>query len=72
VFIVGSLVKFAWWSSYKAPSVSIEDGKTTWHEVHPGDTGVVLSVLSDGNYIVLFSHVDALLKIHQTMLEIVV
>lgn len=71
MFSVGSLVKFSWWSSYKAPSVSSEDGRTTWHEIHPGDTGVVLCVLPDGGYLVLFSHDDALLKVHSSMLELV-
>lgn len=65
-------MKFSWWSSYKAPSVSDEDGRTTWHEVHPGDTGVVLCVLNDDCYLVLFSHDDALLKVHSSMLELVV
>jgi hypothetical protein len=65
-------VKFVWWSSYKAPSaLPNTGGRTTWHEIQPGDTGVVLG-LHDDNAVVLFSTVDTLLKIHRTMLESVV
>jgi hypothetical protein len=74
MFLVGSLVKFVWWSNYRAPSVFKDAaGRTTWHEVHPGDTGVILGVMDDDEtYIVLFSNVDAVLKIHKTMLSLVV
>lgn len=68
---VGSLVKFTWWSSYKAPSV-LEDnfGRPSWHEIFPGDTGVVICA-GDGSksVAVLFSRIDTLLKIHESMLE---
>jgi len=66
---IGSLVKFNWWSDYKAASVSLdEDGHVSWHEIHPGDTGIVLCVNEDV-VVVLFSNVDTLLKVHESMLE---
>lgn len=67
---VGSLVKFTWWSSYKAPSV-LEDsfGRPSWHEIFPGDTGVVICTGEGESVAVLFSRIDTLLKINQTMLE---
>lgn len=69
---VGSLVRFTWWSSYKAPSVSTDnEGRVSWHELNPGDTGVVLSFHNEETAIVLFSTVDTLLKVHQSMLVLV-
>jgi hypothetical protein len=69
---VGALVKFSWWSSYKAPSLYHDDaGHATWHELKPGDTGVVMSYLNEVEVIVLFSNVDTLLKIHTSMLVVV-
>jgi hypothetical protein len=69
---VGSLVKFVWWSSYRAPSVVVDDkGHTSWHEVHPGDTGVVLCASEEDNVVVLFSHVDSLLRVSRSMLSVV-
>lgn len=67
---VGTFVKFSWWSVYKAPSASKnDDGKTTWHDIKPGDTGIVLSLISSDYVVVLFSNVDTLLKIHLSMLQ---
>lgn len=67
---VGSLVKLSWWSVYRAPSANKNnEGKTTWHDVKPGDTGIVLSVFNGLHAIVLFSSVDALLKIHLSMIQ---
>ena len=72
MFSVGEFVKFVWWSNYRAPSAEADDsGHVTWHEIHPGDTGVVLCNHED-NVVVLFSNVDRLLRIHYTMLEKVV
>lgn len=69
---VGSLVRFSWWSSYKAPSASTNaEGRVTWHELHPGDTGVVLSLHDEMTAVVLFSKVDALLKVNLSMLVLV-
>ena len=43
MFSVGTLVRFNWWSSYRAASATADDtGHVTWHEIHPGDKGVVL------------------------------
>ena len=72
MFEVGSLVKFVWWSSYRSPSLSENDhGHVTWHELSPGDTGIVMSYLNESNVIVLFSKVRTLLRIHRSMLELV-
>lgn len=72
MIVVGSLVKFTWWSSYAAPSaVKDDDGSTSWHEVVPGDTGVVLSIMSDDTFVVLFSRIDVLLKVSRMMLTLV-
>jgi hypothetical protein len=67
---VGSFVKFVWWSEYKAPSITLNElGRVSWHEVHPGDTGIVICSNDDEYVVVLFSGVDTLLKIHRSMLE---
>jgi hypothetical protein len=70
---VGSFVKFNWWSNYRAPSMSLnDDGRSTWHELQPGTTGVVLCTYDDDEHVVvLFSTVDTLLKVHKSMLELV-
>lgn len=66
---VGSLVKFTWWSSYKAPSVAVdENGHTTWHELSPGDTGIILEFMNEETVVVLFSKIDTLIKIHRSMI----
>ena len=66
---VGSLIKFCWWSNYKAPSLSVNElGNATWHELSPGDKGVVVGYVNEETVIVLFSSVDSLLKIHRSML----
>lgn len=66
---VGSLVRFTWWSNYKAPSVSTSDeGKASWHELKPGDAGVVLYFYNEETAVVLFSTIDTLLKVNQSML----
>jgi hypothetical protein len=70
MFSVGALVKFNWWSSYRAASATTDDtGHVTWHEIYPGDKGVVLCVGENDMTIVLFSNVDTLLRIHCSMLE---
>lgn len=71
---IGSFVRFVWLTSYKAPSLSVDDnGHVTWHELHPGDTGIVLEMCKkEKEYaIVLFSNVDALLRVHMSMLQLV-
>jgi len=69
---VGSLVKFSWWSEYRAPSLSTNDlGYSTWHELRPGDRGVVVGHINEDTIIVLFSSVDSLLKVNKTMLALV-
>lgn len=69
MFVVGTLVKFVWWSNYRAPSV-VEDhtGHVTWHEVKPGDAGIVLCEAETDFVVVLFSNIDSILKIHHSML----
>lgn len=69
---VGSFVKFSWWSDYRAASATPnEEGHTTWHEVHPGDKGVVMCKHDDDNFIVLFSGVDTLLRVNGAMLSLI-
>jgi hypothetical protein len=66
---VGSQVKFVWWSEYRAPSAKEdESGHVSWHSVKPGDTGIILCSFGE-SYVVLFSNIDALLKIHSSMLS---
>ena len=66
---VGTLVKFVWWTDYKAPSAGTDDkGHSSWHEIHPGDKGVVLCV-KDDYVVVLFSGVDTLLRLPHAMVE---
>lgn len=68
---VGSLVKFVWWSEYKAPSIGLNDkGHVSWHEIHPGDTGIIICMKDEDTMIVLFSGVDTLLRVHKSMLEV--
>lgn len=68
---VGSMVKFNWWSNYKAASIAVDqNGHVSWHEVHPGDTGIIFCINEDA-VVVLFSSVDTLLKVHKSMLEVV-
>lgn len=68
---IGSLVKFKWWSSYRAPSVMTDDdGHVTWHEIQPGEKGIILYIADDDTMIVLFSSVDSILKVHRLMLEV--
>ena len=72
MFSVGTLVRFNWWSSYRAASATADDtGHVTWQEIHPGDKGVVLCMGENDTMIVLFSNVDTLLRIHYSMLEAV-
>jgi len=66
---IGTLVVFTWWSSYRAPSAVVNElGHVTWHEIKPGDKGVVVGHENDENLIVLFSSVDSLLRVNRVML----
>jgi hypothetical protein len=70
--LIGSFVIFDWWSSYKAASVNLnDDGQNSWHDVDPGDSGIIIEMLDDEHVSVLFSGTDKLLKIHTSMLLIV-
>jgi hypothetical protein len=52
--------------------VSLDDkGHATWHELFPGDKGIVVGHVNDQTSIILFSSVDALLKLNNVMLEVV-
>lgn len=69
---VGSLVKFSWWSTYKAPSLSTNElGHVSWHEINPGDRGVIVGYMSEESVIVLFSSIDSLLRVNRLMIEAV-
>lgn len=71
MFTSGELVKFSWWSTYKAPSFQPDyTGHATWHELKPGDTGVVICVELE-DVVVLFSHIDLLVRVHESMLQAV-
>ena len=65
-------MKFCWWSEYRAPSLGTNDiGHTTWHELKPGDKGVVVGHIDEDTVIVLFSSVDSLLRVNRMMLMLV-
>lgn len=68
---VGSLVRFSWWSDYKAPSEYLDaNGHVTWHEVKNGSMGIVIYEYPEGDFFsVLFSKVNVSLKMHRSMLE---
>lgn len=75
MILIGSFVKFTWWSNYIAPSAFENDtGHHTWHEIHPGMTGVILSACDQSTpgefYVVLFSGIDVPLKLHRSMLNL--
>lgn len=68
----GTLVKFSWWSNYKAPSYDSDDGgHSMWYELIPGDTGIIVSSVDDDSVVVFFTRVSALLRVHRSMLVIV-
>lgn len=76
-FKAGQLVKFSWWSSYKAPS-AIKDsvGHSEWYEIFPEDSGIVIQSQQNNQLdldfiVVLFSRINKILKIHSSMLSIV-
>ena len=67
----GDFVKFSWWSAYRAPSININDnGLYTWHEILPGEVGIVLCT-NDEDAAVLFPGIDVILRVHISMLEII-
>ena len=68
--VVGTLVRFSWWSSYKAPSITPDiNDHISWHELSPGDRGIVVSHMGEDFVIVLFAKIDTFLKVHVSMLE---
>jgi hypothetical protein len=75
-FKAGDMVKFSWWTSYKAPSLEFDlSGHSIWYEIFPNDTGIVIVDKGDDNsdfVIVLFSRMNKILKIHSSMLELVI
>jgi len=77
-FKAGQLVKFSWWSSYKAPSMFEDNaGHSTWYEIFPGDSGIVIQDQQSNQLdldfiIVLFSRINKILKIHSSMLSLVI
>ena len=72
MFTVGSFVEFNWWSCYRAPSVYPDSNfNTTWHEVKPGDTGVVIGHIDEVKHSVLFISVPGIpLTVHVSMLKL--
>ena len=74
MLVVGSLVEFNWWSDYMALAVIPDhNGHSSWHTIHPGDTGIVLEVCEcDDTVTVLFSGVNKHLRIHVSMLRTII
>jgi len=67
----GDLVKFVWWSSYKAPSEGIdESGKQLWVEMFDGDRGIIIRFDRDGHPVVLFNRHEPLVTVYPDMLEV--
>lgn len=73
----GSLVKFSWWSNYRAPSaVPNEHGGRDWFEIEQDDHGVVVaadtetsSSYDEDSVTVLFTRINKIVHIHASMLE---
>jgi len=74
----GDLVRFNFWTSYLAPGASEDTlGHVTWHELFPGDSGLVVHVESqvsasngqDDTVIVMFSRTNHLLRVRLNQLE---
>lgn len=65
----GEIVKFSWWTGYKAPTVVDPGEHPSWHTVEPGETGIIVKNNGDGTANVLFSKTYCLLRVHETMLE---
>jgi hypothetical protein len=74
-FTIGSMVRFSWWSSYKAPSdVLNASGHSIWYEIFPGDIGIVITddrTATEDQLVVLFARTNLLLKIHASMLIVI-
>lgn len=75
-FCPGDFVKFNFWSSYLAPtSGPDENGHINWHELFPGDQGLVIYVSEnlgtsgDDTVTVMFSRVGKVLKVHVDQLR---
>lgn len=68
--VVGTLVRFHWWTDYKAPSITPDvNGHITWHELHPGDTGIIVSEIGHDQVVVLFAKIDIFLQVNISMLK---
>ena len=69
----GDLVQFDFWSKYLALSTYPDEaGVYTWHEICPGDYGLVVVVsshvsaskTSDDTIVIMFSSINKLVSIH--------
>ena len=68
----GDMVEFVWWSMYLAPGLISDDmGRTVWHELSPGDRGIVVRAAEEDYIVALFTTMDALVKVHFSMLQII-
>lgn len=74
----GDLVVFKFWSTYLAQlATSQNQNNNTWHELWPGDRGLVIHVGSDvsssmskdDTVSVIFSRVGRMLRVHINQLE---
>jgi hypothetical protein len=75
----GDLVKFNFWSSYLAPSVSPDEtGNIRWYEIFPGDRGLVVQINQPSHegdnannmVTVIFARIEKVLKVHVDQLKI--
>lgn len=72
-YAVGDMVKFKWWSPYKAPSTYTDAaGHLIWREIFPNELGIVIQPddgTNTGTLVIFFSRINMMLKINESMLE---
>lgn len=65
----GTLVKFNWWSSYRAETLALDhDGNFIWEEIKPEETGLVINIDDYETALVFMSKGKIFAKIHLSML----
>ena len=72
-YAIGDMVKFKWWSPYKAQSTCVDmNGHVIWNEIFPEELGVIIHTddgTGTGTCVVFFARLNMLMKINQGMLE---
>lgn len=72
-YVVGDMVKFKWWSPYKAPSTCTDNnGHLIWKEIFPDELGIIIQLddgTNTGTLVVFFARINMMLKINENMLE---